>query len=195
MANTDGETFPDRGYHVLSVDDAHYIGSDRLPAQQWTLQHIEATRRIDRITYRFDTDAVRITDSQNVNPGELYPCGPGIFGIDLHLDNPLPAGEQLEVGYMTSFAYQEPPDAVFRRRIAPRDLGKLQMSVAFQADQLPRRVFWAEWQGLAGPVQQGTQLEQLLQPIDNDYGSSCEVFRDLTNIPIGKVLGFYWEWE
>ena len=95
----------------------------------------------------------------------------------------LAEGETATLEYQTTFCYQASPPPEFRRA-AVVSLENLDIRVQFHPDKLPRRVAWAVWDGLEGPI-----VESETATLDSQFA----VHRFL-RFAQQTVAGFRWEW-
>jgi hypothetical protein len=171
---------------TTSVHEHHCIGADGLPAWHRTQQVIEATEDgLDRYPYRCDTNALAIeVEVGGRLSGPLYPLDGGrLFGLDILLDEPLALGDETSLTYLTLFHYDEPPPAEMRR--ASRQLMRnVSMRVEFHPDKIPRRVWWAVWDGMHG---------EIIERDECVLRASRYVFKRVESIE-QAVVGFTWQW-
>jgi len=181
------------GHRTVSVHDHHYVGPDRLPSRTRTLQVIEAiTRDVTRIPYIYDTDALAIDLLQGCSGlGEQFTeVTRGFFATDMLLAKTLSLGETLTLEYVTSFRYAPVPPAQMNgdlcqyRRAVRRRMENVDVRVAFDPGVLPRQVWWAVWDGVAGNV-----ISQESVALDGQ-NSAQRFLRFIEN----TVVGFHWQW-
>ena len=103
---------------------------------------------------------------------------------------PLGLGETLTLEYVTSFQYEPVPagemgsDLCQYRRAVRRRMENVDIRVEFDPGMLPRYVWWAVWNGVAGNV-----ISQ--ESVALDGQNSAERFlRFIEN----TVVGFHWQW-
>jgi hypothetical protein len=172
-------------HRTTSVHEHHCIGADGLPAWHRTQQVIEATEDgLDRYPYRCDTHAVAVeVEVGGRLSGPLYPLGGGVFALDILLDEPLALGDETSLTYLTLFQYDEPPPAEMRR--ASRQIMRnVSMRVEFHPDKIPRRVWWAVWDGMHG---------EIIERDECALRASRYVFKRVESIE-QAVVGFTWQW-
>jgi hypothetical protein len=178
-------------HHTVSLHDHVYVGSDGRLARARTLQVIEAvTDGLDRIPYLYDTNTLTLEVGQGCGEisGDLYQVSEGVYATIIPLARELSAGETISLEYLTTYWYpgnlDDPHEREFRRA-AMYGLENLDMRVAFHADMLPARIWWAVWDGVNGDI-----IERERVPL----GSQHEVHRYLRSIE-KTVVGFHWSWQ
>jgi hypothetical protein len=173
-------------HRTTSVHEHHCIGADGLPAWHRTQQVIEATvDGLDRYPYRCDTNALAIeVEVGGRLSGPLYPLDGGrLFALDILLDEPLALGDETSLTYLTLFHYDKPPPAEMRR--ASRQIMRnVSMRVEFHPDKIPRRVWWAVWDGMHG---------EIIEREECALRASRYVFKRVESIE-QAVVGFTWQW-
>jgi hypothetical protein len=173
-------------HRTTSVHEHHCIGADGLPAWHRTQQVIEASvDGLDRYPYRCDTNALAIeVEVGGRLSGPLYPLDGGrLFALDILLDEPLALGDETSLTYLTLFHYAEPPPAEMRR--ASRQIMRnVSMRVEFHPDKIPRRVWWAVWDGMHG---------EIIEREECALRASRYVFKRVESIE-QAVVGFTWQW-
>lgn len=172
-------------HRTTSVHEHHYVGADGRPAWHRTQQVIEATEAgLDRYPYRCDTSALAIEVEEGGRlGGPLYPLEGGLFAVDILLDEPLALGEETSLTYVTLFHYDEAPPPEMRRA-SRRTMHNVCMRVEFHPGKIPRRVWWAVWDGMDGKI---------IERDECGLRASRYVFRRLDAIE-QSVVGFTWEW-
>ncbi len=180
-------------HRTLSVHDHHYVGPDGLPNRTRTLQVIEAIDdRVGQIPYIYNTDALTIDLIQGCTGlGERFrEITSGFFATDMLLVRPLGLGETLTLEYVTSFTYEPVPAAEMNgdlcqyRRAVRRRMENVDIRVEFDPGMLPRTVWWANWDGVAGEV-----ISQESVALDSQ-NSAQRFLRFMED----TVVGFHWEW-
>jgi hypothetical protein len=180
-------------HRTLSVHDHHYVGPDRLPSRTRTLQVIEAiSEDVSHIPYIYNTDALAIDLVQGCSGlGERFTeVTSGFFATDILLVKTLGLGETLTLEYVTSFKYVKVPDKQMGgdlcqyRRAVRRRMENIDIRVEFEPGMLPRHVWWAVWDGVAGRVisQENVALDA--------QNSAQRFLRFIEN----TVVGFHWQW-
>jgi hypothetical protein len=146
---------------------------------------IEATEDgLDRYPYRCDTNALAVEVEVGGRLGSpLYPVGGGLFAVDILLDAPLALGDETSLTYLTLFHYAEQPPAEVRRA-SRQAMHNVSMRVEFHPDKLPRRVWWAVWDGMHG---------EIIERDECALRASRYVFKRLDSIE-RSVVGFTWQW-
>jgi len=172
-------------HRTTSIHEQHYVGPDGRPAWHRTQQVIEATEAgLDRYPYRCDTSALAIEVEEGGRlGGPLYPAGGGLFAVDILLDEPLALGDETSLSYVTLFHYDEPPPPEMRR-VSRRAMHNVSIRVEFHPDKLPRRVWWAVWDGLDG---------EIVERDECGLRAARYVFKRLDTIE-QSVVGFTWQW-
>jgi hypothetical protein len=173
------------GHRTTSLHEHHYVGADGLPAWHRTQQVIEATEgRLDRYPYRCDTSALAVEVEEGGRlAGPLYPVGGGLFALDILLDAPLELGAETSLTYVTLFHYAQMPPREMRR-VARGAMHNVSMRVEFHPERIPRRVWWAVWDGIDGGIVERDEFE---------LRASRYVFKRLDAVE-QSVVGFTWDW-
>lgn len=180
-------------HRTLSVHDHHYVGADGLPNRTRTLQVIEALDdHVGQIPYIYNTDALTIDLIQGCTGlgARLTEITSGFFATDMLLARPLGLGETLTLEYVTSFTYKPVPaeqmtgDLCEYRRAGRRRMENVDIRVEFDPGMLPRNVWWASWNGVAGEI-----IYQESVALDSQ-NSSQRFLRYIED----TVVGFHWEW-
>jgi hypothetical protein len=174
------------GHRTVSLHEHHYLGEDRLPARHHTQQVIESlVDGFERYPCRFDTDAVTVEVGHGCElDGPIYQIRGELHAVDIKLPEPLPLGHTATLEYWISFQYRVPPRPEFRRAAQSRIEG-VNLHVEFHPDTLPKRVWWAVWDGIEGPVVEREEVT---------LSSSNTVERFLT-VMENTIVGFYWDWD
>ena len=172
-------------HRTTSVHEHHYVGSDGLPAWHRTQQVIEAIEdRLDRYPYRCDTSTVAVEVEEGGRlAGPLYPLAGGLYAVDILLDEPLALGDETSLTYVTLFHYDETPPPEMRRA-SRRAMHNISVRVEFHPDKVPRRVWWAVWDGMDGDIIERDEFE---------LRAARYVFKRLDYIE-QSVVGFTWKW-
>jgi len=103
---------------------------------------------------------------------------------------PLGLGETLTLEYVTSFKYTRVPagelsgDLCQYRRAVRRRMENVDIRVEFDPGMVPRHVWWAVWDGVAGNV-----ISQESVALDGQ-NSAQRFLRFIEN----TVAGFHWQW-
>jgi hypothetical protein len=180
-----------RQHLTMSLHDHVWVSADRRIDRVRTLQVIEATGQgLDRIPFLCDTNVLTVEVGQGCKQlaGEVRQIGDEVFATEIVLARTLALGETLTLEYWTTFRYPgDPSNAAERefRRAVIRQIENFDIRVAFHADQLPTRVWWARWDGVEGGV-----LEQESMTLDSQH-SAHRYLRSLDK----TVAGFYWSWD
>lgn len=178
-----------RNHQTLSLHDHVWVGSDRRIDRVRTLQVIEATTPgTDRLPLGYDTNVLTIEVRQGckeVSP--LRQMGVDAFLTEIVLARTLDVGETTSLEYWLSYQYpgdpQDPHEREYRRAVL-RNLENYDFRVEFHPDQVPRRVWWARWDGVDGEV-----AEQEEVALDSQHA----VHRYLRSLS-RTAVGFHWEW-
>lgn len=180
-------------HRTLSVHDHHYVGLDCLPNRTRTLQVIEAIADgVSRIPYLYNTDALAVDLVQGCTGlgARFTEVTNGFFATDMLLAKTLRLGETLTLEHVTSFKYAKIPvremngDLCQYRRAVRRRMENVDIRIEFDPRMLPRHVWWAVWDGVAGNVisQEGVALDS--------QNSAQRFLRFIEN----TVAGFHWQW-
>jgi hypothetical protein len=171
-------------YQTRSLHERHRLGTDGLPLDHRTSHVVEAlSDGLDRYPYRFDTNAAAVEVMEGGTAGPLYRLSDELFAVDIVLARPLRAGETASLEYRTVFDYREPPTTEFRRAVLRR-LESLKIRVEFHPNRLPSELYWAEWEGVDGPISRQEEVA-----LDDQHS----VHRYLTAVE-RAVVGFHWQW-
>jgi len=180
-----------RWHQTLSAHDHVWVGSDGRIDRLRALQVIEASAQgLDRIPFICDTNVLTLEVGQGCKElvGEVRRISPDVFATQILLARTLDLGETLTLEYSVSYRYpgdpRDPAEREYRRGVI-RQLDNLDMRIAFHADKLPRRVWWAQWDGGDGSV-----LESEAVSLDSQHS----VHRYLRSLE-KTVVGFYWQWD
>jgi hypothetical protein len=175
------------GYQTLALHEIHTLGPDGLPAEHQTTQVIRSTvDLLESFPYRFDTDRLTVAVTRGGHVGHrIYRVSEVLNAVDILLDRPLPLGESTLMQFHSTFFYDVPPPAEFRRGLA-RTTTDVSMWVRFHPARLPHRVWWARWDRL----DQARVITQ--EPVDLD--DMWSVNRRVDQVE-RAIVGFYWEWD
>lgn len=189
---------PHSPYVTLSIDDDHRIGRDRVPEDHVTVRSFRALVTTNCLATHIDTPFATVSVDYGGRASGLYQTEkPGVYAANLLLDDVLYPNDEESIQYHTVFNYPSAPAPLIRRTISSYGLNFLQMSVTFDPEQLPARVWWTEWEGdkKHSPIVSGSQEEFELLPLNpGELDSPLHVYTEIENVPPGKVLGFLWEW-
>jgi hypothetical protein len=175
-------------HQTVAVHEIHTLGPDGVPAEHQTIQVIRST--VDNLTacpYRFDTDQMAVDVIHGGRVGDPYRVADRLYGVDIVLDRPLPAGATMPLHYRTIFLYTTPPVTEFRRGLRCT-MREATLWLQFHPDRLPAHVFWARWDRVAG----GNIVEQREVDLDGDCSVQVRYQAPDEKIPDGLV-GFHWE--
>ncbi len=179
-----------RRHQTLSLHDHVWVGADARLERIRTLQVIEATARgVDRVPLLVDTNVLTVEVGQGCREvaGEVIRIGSDVFATDIVLARTLDLGETITLEYWVSYRYPGDPDDPGERqyrRAVFRHIANYDVRVEFHPDQLPARVWWAQWDGIEGDV-----VEQDAVKLDSQHS----VHRYIRSFE-KAVAGFYWEW-
>ena len=115
----------------------------------------------------------------------------GFFATDMLLAKTLRLGETLTLEHVTSFKYAKVPvremngDLRQYRRAVRRHMENVDIRVEFDPCMLPRHVWWAVWNGVAGNI-----ISQESVSLDGQ-NSAQRFLRFIEN----TVAGFHWQWQ
>jgi hypothetical protein len=183
--------FGPRRHQTLSMHDHVWVGADGRIDRARHLQVIEASAQgVDRIPFVCDTSVLTLEVGQGCKEltGEVVRIGPNVFATQILLARTLDVGETLTFEYRLSYRYPgdlgDPREREYRRG-GLRQVDNLDMRIEFHPDRLPKRVWWAHWDG-----GDGTVLEREAVSLDSQHS----VHRYLRSLE-KTVVGFYWEWD
>lgn len=155
------------------------------------MQVIEATAQgVDRIPFVCDTNVLTLEVTQGCKElaVAVRRIGAEMFATEILLARTLDLGETQTLEYWLSYRGQsdprDPPGREYRRG-GLRQLDNLDMRIEFHPKKLPRRIWWAHWDGGDGSV-----LEREAVSLDSQHS----VHRYLRSLE-KTVAGFYWEWD
>jgi hypothetical protein len=180
-----------RRHQTLSLHDHVYVGVDRRIDRARTMQVIEATAPdVCRVPFLCDTNVLTIDVGQGCKElaDEVRQIGPNIFATDILLARTLDLGETTTLEYWITYRFPGDPDDQTEReyrRAVMRQVENLDMRVEFHPDRLPKRTWWAHWDGIEGAV-----LEQQEVSLDSQF-SAHRYLRSLEK----TVAGFRWSWD
>lgn len=182
--------FGPRLYRTVSLHDQVYVGEDGRIDRARAIQVIEATARdVDRIPFLCDTNVLTLEVGQGGQEmsGEVRQIGDDVFFTEIVLASALDVGETTTLECWITYRYPgdlaDPAEREFRRAVI-RQAENLDIRVQFQAERLPRQVWWSRWDGIEGDV-----LEEELVTLDSEY-SAQRYLRSLDK----TVVGFHWQW-
>ncbi|SEB45720.1 hypothetical protein SAMN04489727_1905 [Amycolatopsis tolypomycina] len=143
-------------YQTVSLHEFHVVGPDGLPAWHRTFHVVRAIDELRSYRYRFDTSAASVDVVRGGTAGPLSRTGDdGIYAVDINFHEPVAPGATESFEYRTVLHYTEAPPPEFRRA-AVNPIENVTIDVQFDAELLPTRVWWAEWDDLhaSRPVHQ-----------------------------------------
>jgi hypothetical protein len=155
------------------------------------LQVIEAaTQGIDRIPFLCDTNVLTVEVGQGCKElaGPLRQIREDVFTTEILLSRTLELGETITLEYLVTYRYpgnMADPAEREQRRAVLRDLENFDMRVEFSPDRLPKRVWWARWDGVDGEVAEQQQVSLDSQHAAHRYLRSASK----------TVVGFRWDWD
>jgi hypothetical protein len=155
-----------RRHQTLSLHDHAEIGADGRPSRTRTMQVIEAVAPdTAHIPYLYD----------------------GLFATNIMLTKVLGVGETSTLEYWTTYQYPgdplDPQERQYRRAVMAY-MENFDMRVQFDSGRLPATLWWANWDGVDGPV---TYQEEVA------LDSQSSAHRYLRSIE-RTVVGFHWIW-
>lgn len=198
MSQSSPVDIPHRQHFTISFEQIHQIGLDGVPESDHVRQRIEATEPMEHFPYMFDAASRGDVDPGPTCAGVGTPyllTVPGIQAVDLFLGKRLAAGEQTDIEYTTWFNYQAPPSPELKRQLGMRAMEKLDITVRFHSEHLPRAVWWTEWTGDVGDDRIKNRTLFIPTPVDRGPHDMCEVRTVQHDIAARSIIGFSWEWE
>jgi hypothetical protein len=179
-----------RRHQTLSLHDHAEIGADGRPSRTRTMQVIEAVAPdTAHIPYLYDTNALTLDVGQGCRgvSRQLYQIGDGLFATNIMLTKVLGVGETSTLEYWTTYQYPgdplDPQERQYRRAVMAY-MENFDMRVQFDSGRLPATLWWANWDGVDGPV---TYQEEVA------LDSQSSAHRYLRSIE-RTVVGFHWIW-
>ena len=173
-------------YDTIALHEMHTLGPDGVPAEHQTIQVIKSTvDSLETYPYRFDTDELAVEVVRGGHVGDVYRISPSLYGVDIVLDQPLPAGETALMHYRTTFGYRTPPPPEFRRGVLGTTTD-VTLWVQFHPGRLPARVWLGRWDRL----DHATILDE--QEVELDAEFSVQARYDRVE---AAIVGFHWAWE
>jgi hypothetical protein len=180
-----------RKHQTLSLHDHVYVGSDARIERARLLQVIEAiVPGMDRLPFLCDTNVLTVEVGQGGKElsGDVQRIRSGIFYTEILLSRTLDLGETITLEYCVTYRFPgdatDPSEREFRRGVL-RQAGNLDMRVEFHKDRLPKRVFWARWDGNEGDIVEEEEVTLDTQHSVHRYLNSLEK----------TVVGFRWSWD
>lgn len=178
-----------RRHQTLTMHDHLWVGADGRMDRSHMMQVIEATAQgVDRIPVLCDTNVATVEVGQGCRQllGPVREIGAGLFVAEILLARTLDLGETLTFEYWYTYRFPgdpaDPGERQYRRAVL-RQLSNLDMRIEFHPDRLPRRVWWAHWDGVDGRV-----LEREALSLDTQYAAH-RYLHALSK----TVAGFYWD--
>jgi hypothetical protein len=174
------------GFDILKLQEHHWLGPHGLPTRHRT--EINIRSRVDGLQsykYRIDTPHGKVRAVRGGRQGELHEDA-GAWAVDLVFPHPLRRGEMHYMEFWTLLSYDEPPPPV-ARRATYACIENLDLRVQFHWSRLPRKVWWAEWEGYFGP--DDDLINRELVELDEEFAVS----RYLEAVE-RAVVGFVWDW-
>ena len=145
---------------------------------------IEATADgLDRHPYVFDTDHLTVEVLAGGALGVPYSVPNGLHAVDILFDHPLALGQRHALKCETTFRYESQPPLEFRRFATVR-IEYADVEVTYHPAKPPKRVWEAEWKGLASEPVRGKAITP------DDYRTVRRFIREVEN----TCFGFIWEW-
>lgn len=172
-------------HHITrQLHEFHSVGSRGLPTTHRTIHVIEALDDgLDRYPYLFDTNEVEVTAVRGGSAGPVYRYNEHLHAVDITFPTSLKKGEIAYLDYETRFKWRETPLPEFRRA-ATRRVEGIELRVEFHRQKLPRKVWWAIWDDIVGPVREEKEI-----PLNNEFA-----VHEFLKVVDGVVVGFRWEW-
>lgn len=168
-------------YRTRSLIETYSVGPDRCRLEHRLVHVFQAVRDLDHISYRFDTRDLEVVVLRGGRPGELTPDRePGRYALDIHLTEPLRAGQLIAVETCATY----PPGGVrvthFARSLRAT-AGGVSVRVQFDPATPPTSVRWRH----------RGEHEVLTQAVKVDDDRSVHRFLTPTE---DCVVGFEWDW-
>ncbi len=157
-----------------------------------TRQHIRALAPITHIPYRFNTWELSVEGIEGCQAGQVYEAAPGLYAVDLALDDPLEPGGEATLDYITHFRYQKRPELLYRRAIGERAID-LSIDVVFDNRFLPINVWQSTWDGYQPDSPVAAENLVTPEPYTGDPANSQGVYLSHKGLR-QTVTGFRWEW-
>jgi len=192
MTKASAPELPPLQHQTLALADYHYLNGQGIPDMHQTRQRIRALAPITHIPYRFDTDELSVEGVEGCRAGQVYEAAPGLYAVDLTLEEPLKPGDEATLDYITHFRYNERPDPVFRRAIGARAID-LDIDVVFDNRYPPTSVWQSTWDS----YQPGSLVAAESSVTPELYATDAENSLGVTLSQEGlqnTVIGFRWEW-
>jgi hypothetical protein len=180
-----------RMHQTLSLHDQVYVAADGRIERARSLHVIEAIAPgVDSIPFLCNTNVLTLEVGHGGKElsGEVRQIATDVFTTDILLARTLDLGETITLEYLITYRYpgnlDDPEECSFRRACIRRT-ENLDMRVEFHPAMLPRRVWWARWDGIEGEI-----LDQEAVTLDKENAAH----RYLRSIE-RTVAGFYWQWD
>jgi hypothetical protein len=171
-------------HQTVSLQEFHYLGPDGQPAEHRTIQVVRALKNdFARYPYRFDTNAVTVEVLKGGRPTPIRHISDQVYAVDIALHRPLKRDETALLEYRTTFHYDRPQEPYFNRAMTRR-VEHVTIRVEFDPAKLPKRIWWATWDGLGGPIK---EREEVFLEADHS------VHRYLDGVE-QALVGFCWQW-
>lgn len=139
---------------------------------------------VDSYLFNHEPDAAAVEIIHGGRLGTHYEYGNGLRSDDIVLSQPLQRGQVISLEYLTSYRTFGQHRTEVRRPARARSQN-IDVALQFNAEFLPRYVWWAVWEDHldGGPVRE--------QPVDLDERYTVHQF-----VPFIEqtVVGFRWEW-
>jgi hypothetical protein len=173
-------------YETVLLHEFHYLGPDGKPLRHRTLRNIRSL--VDGLAiyrYSFDTSDLTVDRIGGGLPGSLYPLTANIWSVDIALSRALDRGEEHLLEFESTFHYNKPVEACFRRAAHER-LENVAIRVEFHPDKLPRNVWWTEWRDYREPYAVPISRQSILLDMEHVAYHRLDVLDR-------AVAGFAWE--
>jgi hypothetical protein len=173
-------------YETILLHEFHYIGADGVPLRHRTLRDIRSL--VDGLTtyrYSFDTRELTVDRIGGGSPSCLYQRAENIWAVDITLSRTLARGDEHSLEFESTFHYNRPVEPCFRR-VAHERLENVAIRIQFHPDELPRNVWWTEWQDYRQPRDVAIDRRQVY--LDREH-----VTYHRLDVLERAVAGFTWE--
>lgn len=181
-----GIAFGKRGYQVTDLDEIHEVGPEGSARKRVTRQRVIATEdglSHLAIVYSDIGATLAVPTGQYTEP---YPCGDGIFAVDVALPSVLCRGESADLEYHLTYPAGW-ADGQTYQRWTQDPIDNVTLAVRFSRRRVPARAFWTVWSQFG---EEGTEV--LREPVNLTRQSRLSKSLDRLD---GLVVGFRWSWN
>jgi len=179
-----------RRHQTLAMHDHVYVDADGRLDRTRTIQVIEAIAAgVDCFPFLYDTSALTLEVGQGCRglSGQLRQVGPDVFATDVMLARTLDLGDTITMEYWVTYRLPgnlaDAREREYRRGVL-RHLENYDLRIEFHPARLPAEVWWANWAGVDGDVQDLQEITLDSQHAAQRYLRSLE----------RTVVGFRWRW-